>query len=303
MTAGVDRSRRLAVVTGGTSGIGRAAAAGLAERGFRLVLVGRDRGRGEQAVRELAAVAGQGAVEFSAADLASLGQTRALARRLLSRHASVDVLVNNAGGQYADRRITEDGREATLATNVLAPLLLTLELLPALRAAAPSRVVFVNSDAHRYAKLALDDLDAERSYRGLTVHARAKLLQLLVAWELARRLTGTGVAVLAVNPGAAWTTQTAAMSPRMVAPVMRLWWPVIRMAQRRRTPQQAATSSLVAATDPALDGRTGVWIDEHGRIGEPGKLAQDDQLAAQVYERIVGLLRDRPREQRRVLPD
>jgi NAD(P)-dependent dehydrogenase (short-subunit alcohol dehydrogenase family) len=303
MTAGVDRSRRLAVVTGGTSGIGRAAAAGLAERGFRLVLVGRDRGRGEQAVRELAAVAGQGAVEFSAADLASLGQTRALARRLLSRHASVDVLVNNAGGQYADRRITEDGREATLATNVLAPLLLTLELLPALRAAAPSRVVFVNSDAHRYAKLALDDLDAERSYRGLTVHARAKLLQLLVAWELARRLTGTGVAVLAVNPGAAWTTQTAAMSPRMVAPVMRLWWPVIRMAQRRRTPQQAATSSLVAATDPALDGRTGVWIDEHGRIGEPGKLAQDDRLAAQVYERIVGLLRDRPREQRRVLPD
>jgi NAD(P)-dependent dehydrogenase (short-subunit alcohol dehydrogenase family) len=303
MTAGVDRSRRLAVVTGGTSGIGRAAAAGLAERGFRLVLVGRDSGRGEQAVRELAAVAGQGAVEFSAADLASLGQTRALARRLLSRHASVDVLVNNAGGQYADRRITEDGREATLATNVLAPLLLTLELLPALRAAAPSRVVFVNSDAHRYAKLALDDLDAERSYRGLTVHARAKLLQLLVAWELARRLTGTGVAVLAVNPGAAWTTQTAAMSPRMVAPVMRLWWPVIRMAQRRRTPQQAATSSLVAATDPALDGRTGVWIDEHGRIGEPGKLAQDDQLAAQVYERIVGLLRDRPREQRRVLPE
>jgi NAD(P)-dependent dehydrogenase (short-subunit alcohol dehydrogenase family) len=303
MTAGVDRSRRLAVVTGGTSGIGRATAAGLAERGFRLVLVGRDRGRGEQAVRELAAVAGQDAVEFHAADLASLGQTRALARRLLSRHASIDVLVNNAGGQYADRRITEDGREATLATNVLTPLLLTLELLPALRAAAPSRVVFVNSDAHRYAKLVLDDLDAERSYRGLTVHARAKLLQLLVASELARRLTGTGVAVLAVNPGAAWTTQTAAMSPRMVAPVMRLWWPVIRMVQRRRTPQQAATSSLVAATDPALHGRTRVWIDEHGRIGEPGKPARDDRVAAQVYERVVGLLQDRPREQRRVRPD
>jgi NAD(P)-dependent dehydrogenase (short-subunit alcohol dehydrogenase family) len=290
MAEGQGGRRGLAVVTGGTSGIGLATARGLAGRGFRLVLVGRDRGRGERAVQQLVGV-GADAVEFESADLSSIRQTRQLAGRIQARHDRIQLLVNKAGGQYPDRRQTEDGLEATLATNVVTPLLLTEQLLPTLRTAAPSRVVFVNSDAHRFAKLVTDDLNAERSYRGLTVHARAKLAQALVVRELARRLDGTGVSVVLVNPGAAWTAQTAAMTPRMVPPVMRLWWPLIRMVQRRRTPGQAAAAVLVAATGPEPDGGAPVWIDEKGRPGEPGQRARDDAAAAQLYERIEGLLR------------
>jgi retinol dehydrogenase 12 len=125
-------------VTGGTGGIGRATAVALADRGYRLVLVGRDRARGERAARELGGRSTAGRMVFEAADLASRAQVRALAARLRSCYQRVDVLVNNAGGLYADRWLTEDGREATLATNVVNPLLLTLELLPALRARRPA---------------------------------------------------------------------------------------------------------------------------------------------------------------------
>jgi NAD(P)-dependent dehydrogenase (short-subunit alcohol dehydrogenase family) len=239
--------------------------------------------------------AGEGSVEFETADMCSQAEVRDLARRLLSRHERLHVLINNYGGQYADRQVTEDGREAILATNVVNPLLLTLELLPALRAAAPSRVVFVSSDAHRFAKLALDDLDSERLYRALNVYARAKLLQVLVARELARRLRADDVSVFAVNPGAAWTPQTASMTPRMVPPAMRLYWPIMRLVQRRGRPERAALSSIVAATDPALVERTGLWINERGRVAEPGERARDDATAAQVYERIAGFISAAPR--------
>jgi len=276
-----------AVVTGGTAGIGRATAEGLAGNGFNVIVVGRNRERGERVAREIGERATGGRVTFEAADLSSLDEARALGVRLVQRYPRLDVVVHNFGAIYADRRLTRDGHEATFATNVLTPLRLTQELLPALRAGAPSRVVFVNSDAHKFAKPGLDDLKAERFYRGFDVHARAKLLQLLVARHLAARLAKTGVSVLMINPGGAWTEQVAAMTPQVMPPMMRLWWPMIRFVQHRRSPQKAAQPVIRAATDPQLAGRTGVWITENNRVGEPSRTARDDSLAADVYERIA----------------
>jgi NAD(P)-dependent dehydrogenase (short-subunit alcohol dehydrogenase family) len=210
--------------------------------------------------------------------------------RLVQRHPRLDVVVHNFGGMYADRRVTRDGHEATFATNVLTPLRLTLTLLPALGAAAPSRVVFVNSDAHKFAKPDLSDLEAERFYRGFDVHARAKLLQLLVARRLGAQLADNGVSVLMVNPGGTWTEQVAAMKPRMMPPMMRLWWPMIRLVQRRRPTEKAAQPVIRAASDPRLAGHTGVWIGENNKVREPSRTARDDDLAAQVYERIAAMV-------------
>ncbi len=281
---------RTAVVTGGTAGIGRAAAEGLAGGGFNVIIVGHNRERGERVAREVQERANGGRVTFEPADLASLDDVRTLGDRLVRRHPRLDVVVHNFGAMYADRRVTRDGHEATFATNVLTPLRLTQILLPALRAAAPSRVVFVNSDAHKFAKPDLDDLNAERFYRGFDVHARAKLLQLLVARHLAARLADSGVSVLAVNPGGTWTEQVAAMRPRMMPPIMRLWWPMIRFVQRRRSTEKAAQPVIRAATDPQLAGRTGVWISENSKVGQPSRTARDDDLAARVYERIAEMV-------------
>jgi NAD(P)-dependent dehydrogenase (short-subunit alcohol dehydrogenase family) len=281
---------RTAVVTGGTAGIGRAASERLAADGFNVIIVGHDPGRGERVARDIQDRTNRGRVAFEAADLSSLADARALGERLVRRHPRLDVVVHNFGGMYADRWVTGDGHEATLATNVLVPLRLTQELLPALRAAAPSRVVFVNSDAHKFAKPDLDDLEAERFYRGFDVHARAKLLQLLVARHLGDRLIDSGVSVFMVNPGGAWTEQVAAMTPRMMPPMMRLWWPMIRLVQRRRSTQKAALPVIRAATDPLLAGRTGVWITENSKVGQPSRAARDDDLAARVYERIARMV-------------
>ncbi len=150
------------MVTGGTAGIGRAVSEGLAADGFNVIIVGHNPGRGERVARDIQDRTNRGHVEFEAADLSSLADARALGERLVRQHGRLDVVVHNFGGMYADRRVTGEGHEATLATNVLVPLRLTLELVPALRAAAPSRVVFVNSDAHKFAKPDLDDLEAER---------------------------------------------------------------------------------------------------------------------------------------------
>ncbi len=287
---------RTAVVTGGTAGIGRAVSEGLAADGFNVIIVGHNPGRGERVARDIQDRTNRGHVEFEAADLSSLADARALGERMVRQHGRLDVVVHNFGGMYADRRVTGEGHEATLATNVLVPLRLTLELVPALRAAAPSRVVFVNSDAHKFAKPDLDDLEAERFYRGFDVHARAKLLQLLVARRLGVRLADSGVSVFMVNPGGAWTEQVAAMTPRMMPPTMRLWWPMIRLVQRRRSTQKASRPVIRAATDPRLAGQTGVWITENSKVGQPSRAGRDDDLAARVYERIARMV-DGPNEQ------
>lgn len=283
-------TERTAVVTGGTAGIGRATAEGLLAQGFDVIIVGHNHERGERVAGEIRQQFDGDRLTFEAADLSLIEDARRLGERVLRRWPRLSVVVHNFGGMYLDRRLTPEGHEATFATNVLTPLRLTQELLPALRAGAPSRIVFVNSDAHRYGKPDLDDLQAERFFRGFDVHARAKLLQLLVARQLSRDLVGGGVSVFMVNPGGSWTEQVAAMKPRMMPPMMRLWWPVIRLVQRRRSPAQAAQPVIRAATDPHLVGRTGIWITERNKIGEPSDTARDDDVAAAAYQRIASLV-------------
>jgi retinol dehydrogenase 14 len=146
------------------SGIGQATAAALAGRGAQVVLVGRDRGRAEAAAAELAAAGGL-APQVEIADLASMGEVRALANRLGALER-IDVLVNNAGLMAGQRRVTADGYDQTLAVNHLAPFLLTNLLLAQLTAAGPARVITVTSDAHATARLDLDDLQLERGWDG-----------------------------------------------------------------------------------------------------------------------------------------
>lgn len=282
--------RRTALVTGGTAGIGLATAHGLASRGHEVIVVGRNSDRGTRAARDISRAAAVPA-DFMSADLSTVSEVGRLADRILRRiPANLDVVVHNVGGLYPERHLTTDGIEATLATNVVAPLALTRALLPALSAASPSRVVFVNSDAHRFRQADLDDLNADRFHRGFDSYARAKLVQLLVARTLSRELDPSQVTIVAVNPGPAWTGQVAAMTPAMMPPRMRLMWPLIRLVQRSRSPEQAARAVVHAATDPLLTGTTGIWIDQRGNVGEPSDTARDDQLAANVAARVDALV-------------
>ena len=279
---------KVALVTGGTGGIGRQTALGLARLGATVVVVGRDRARGEAAVERIRAESGNPRVELLTADLSSLDQVRALANRFMAKHDRLDILVNNAAGMYAERRETADGHEATLAMTHLSPALLTHLLLPRLRASVPARIVNVGSGVHRQVSVRWDDLQSRTGYRGLDVYGRAKLLNLMWTYELARRMRGTGITVVAADPGCAWTTMTQGMTPAMAPAPLRLAWPLLRRLQRGQTAREAARSSLEAATSRELV--SGAWLDPRGQPARSSRASHDGEAALRAWETTAELL-------------
>ena len=186
---GLPQSRpmdgRTVLVTGGTGGIGRATALGLAAMGAHLAITGRDRARTEDAAGEIRA-SGGGRVDVFVADLSSQAEVRRLAGEVLQRLPRIDVLVNNVGGYWNTRHVTEDGLERTFALNHLAPYLLTNLLLDRLTDGGPARVVTVSSNAQAMGRIDFADLQGRRSYSGARAYNQSKLANVLFTYELAR---------------------------------------------------------------------------------------------------------------------
>lgn len=168
--------------------------------GAKVLLAGRDRGRGDAAVAEIRHRGGT--AEFLQADFSSLRSVRELAAEVRARHARLDVLLNNAGGVSAERRLTPDGIEQTFAVDHLATFLLTEDLRELLATSAPARVVTVSSEAHRMLKtLSFDNLQGERRYKPFLAYAISKLANVLFTYELGRQLAGSGVTASCPHPG------------------------------------------------------------------------------------------------------
>lgn len=189
------------VITGATSGIGLETAARLGALGARLVLVGRNRGKGEAAIARLRAGVPGIAVEMLYADLSRPDEIRRLADDVLATAARIDVLVNNAGALFARREVTPDGLELTFALNHMGYFRLTALLRERLIASAPARVVNVASEAHRGSHLDFEDLQFSKHYSGTRAYQRSKLANILFTRELARRLDGSGVTANCLHPG------------------------------------------------------------------------------------------------------
>ncbi|MFJ8623133.1 SDR family NAD(P)-dependent oxidoreductase [Kitasatospora sp. NPDC093550] len=277
---------RQAVVTAGTGGIGLETALGLAERGYAVTVIGRDEDRGLQAVDRISAVATGSRPRFIAADLSSLGAVRGLALDLAAL-GPLTVLVNNVGAMFAQRQRTVDGIEASFAVNHLSPYLLTELLLDQLRAGGPSRVVNVSSGAVKVAKRTFAAVEPPGGYYGFHWYGRAKLANLAYTLDLAERLRGSGVSVFAADPGGAATSMTngTMASPTIVSPGLRLLWPLVRRRFERSTAgpaAEAARSSVFAATDPSLDGRTGLLIGPEARPVPVPPASTDPRLTADV---------------------
>ena len=193
---------RTCIVTGPTSGIGRQTAADLARLGADVILACRDVGKGEAVREAIAAESGNAHLEVMKLDLADLRSIRSFAAEFQGTHTRLDVLINNAGILAFRRRLTSTGIETTFAVNVLGPFLLTNLLLPMLKSSAPSRVVNVGSATHFSGRLEFDNLQGERRFRFVRAYSSSKLELLLLTYELARRVQGTGVTVNSVHPGA-----------------------------------------------------------------------------------------------------
>jgi NAD(P)-dependent dehydrogenase (short-subunit alcohol dehydrogenase family) len=192
---------KVVVVTGGTSGIGEAAALKLAKMGARLVLVARDASRAEASLQRLRKVSHAAAHTAHLADLSLAAETRRVGREIAAAEPRIDVLINNAGLICARRQVTAEGNELTFATNHLAYFALTHELLATLLASAPARIINTASEVHRRAKLDFNDLQSRHRYDGFVAYAKSKLANVLFTGELARRLSGSGVTANSLHPG------------------------------------------------------------------------------------------------------
>ena len=278
---------KVCVVTGATSGIGKAAAAALAGLGATVVLVGRDRGRTEAAAADIGP-ASASPPRAEVADLASLEQVRGLAGRLAGLER-IDVLINNAGLVLGERRITPDGFEHVFALNHLAPFLLTNLLLPELTASAPARVVTVTSDAHSAARLDLSDPNLERGWDSWRSYANSKLANILFTRELARRLDGTGVTASCAHPGVVRTG-----FGRESRPLLRLGITIARPFMA--SPERGADTIVYLASSPDVAGQTGGYYVKRQRR-EPSAAARDDAAAGKLWEiseKLTGLAPAQP---------
>jgi NAD(P)-dependent dehydrogenase (short-subunit alcohol dehydrogenase family) len=267
---------KICLVTGGTAGIGLVTAGGLAERGARVIVVGRDRRRGEAAVAALAEGCPGAAVEFVAADLSDQGEIRRLAGDVHTRVPRLDVLVNNAGAMFGRRRTSADGIEMTFALNHLGYFLLTHELMAALRAAPAARVVNVASRAHRGVALHFDDLQHERRYSGWIAYKRSKLANLLFTYELARRLEGTGVTANALHPG--FVATEIGVANGLLAGIV---WRTVALAAI--TPEKGARTSIHLASAPDVETVSGGYFAEC-RPERSSAASCDREAAARLWD-------------------
>jgi NAD(P)-dependent dehydrogenase (short-subunit alcohol dehydrogenase family) len=275
---------KVVLITGGTSGIGRAAATALAAMGAEVVVTGRSKERGEAAVEEIRGTSGSKGVSLVLADLAVQAEVRELAQEFRERHDRLDVLVSNAGLIQSRRTETPDGLELTLAVNHLAPFLLTNLLLDLLKKSAPSRVITVSSEARRGASINFDDLQSERRYRAFQVYGMTKLANILFTYELAERLKGTGVVANCLHPGAV-NTNFGSSNRSFGTLLFRAFKPFMR------TPEEGADTVVYLASSSEVGSMTGGYLTDRKVVSsfdEPHDEATQKRLW-EVSEELTNL--------------
>lgn len=266
------------IVTGATGGIGLATAIGVAAAGGRVVLHGRSGGRCDSAVEQVRAAVPESQPETVVADLASLEAVRALGAEVVVRFPRIDALVNNAGAFTMRRKETRDGLEMQFGVNHVAHFLLALTLLPALHASPRGRVVCVSSGTHRSGRIHWNDLQQRRLYNGVAAYGQSKLANVLLAYELQRRVSAAShVISVALEPGLVNTD----MGGKATGPLARLVW------SRRRhhgvSPEEGAATSVYLATAKAgtVDGGT-YWAKS--RQATSSKASYDEEAASRLWE-------------------
>ena len=274
---------KICLVTGANSGIGKATALALAQMGATVVMVCRDRARGEQARSEIITQSKNNAVELLLADLSSQQSIRQLVEHFQQHYTHLHVLINNAGAAFPGRRETVDGVEMTLAVNYLAPFLLTHLLLDVLKASAPARVVNVSSGSHEAGYIKLDNLQSKNPYGSMKVYGQAKLAVVLFTYELARRLEGTGVTVNCLHPGFVATH----FGQRDAGPAFRLLVKVI--GSFGTSPEKGAKTSIYLASSPKVEDVTGHYFVK-SMPKRSASISYDELLQRHLWEQSAQLV-------------
>ncbi len=261
------------VITGATSGIGEAAAEGLAAKGARIVFVARSAQKARALMERLQAINSQGEHDWVQADLSTLAAMKQAGSALALKAPKIDVLVNNAGAVFDRRQETTDGLEMTFAVNHMAYFVMTEILRPNLVAGA--RIVSTSSGAHAFAPLDFDDLQAVNGFSAARAYGRSKLCNVLWTRALARRLEGTGFTANCFHPGGVST----GFGSNMKGP----WRFVFGLIKPfMLTPVKGADTLVYLASSDAVKGKTGgYWVKR--KLTTPSAYAQNEACAERLW--------------------
>lgn len=274
------------VITGANSGIGKETARELGKMGAKIVLVCRNKQKGEEALKELERDA-PGKFDLIIADMASLKSVEGLAEKLKTTYPKIDVLLHNAGVFFQDHQLSPDGIEMTMAVNHIGVFHLTMLMLDHMKNSAPSRIIIVASEAHRKAKIDLSDLQFNnRNFKLLHAYGQSKLMNLLFMRELDKKLAGTGVTINCLHPGVVGTNIVAANSGLFLKTV----WAV--GSKFMMTPAKGALTSIRCASDPALEKVSNKYFEKENISDRINPLSTDQKLAADLWVATEKLIRD-----------
>ena len=281
-----DLQDKIILVTGATSGIGEITARELARQGAHVIILARNRGKAERTQREIIAATGNERVDIVLADLSVLQQVRDVAAQIHDKYPRLDVLVNNAGLMFgAEREVSPDGYEMTLATNHLGPFLLTSLLFDLLQKSPAARIVNVASMAYRFSKPTLDDIQSEHSYSAMWEYGNTKLWNIMFTQELAQRLRAHGITNVTTNslhPGAV-ATGYGKQSGGWLSAVLALGRPFML------SPEKGAETSIFLASNEGVGTTSGGFFSK--KKPEPVKsnfnTAANNQRLWQMSEELT----------------
>jgi NAD(P)-dependent dehydrogenase (short-subunit alcohol dehydrogenase family) len=286
-TPATDLDGEVALVTGGTDGIGEATATGLARRGATVVIVGSTAQKGRDAASRMATETGNADIEFLQADLSLMSEVRRLADRFRTEYDRLDMLIHSAGVIHGDRTVTDEGLEASFVINYLSRFLLTNLLLDRLEASAPSSVVNIAYAGGNSAdKLRFDDLQGADTFSGKRALDQAQVANDLFGLELADRLDGTGVSVSVVNPGLVDTDIRQQGAPWYIRMVDYVLWFL------KRSPNEAAETPVYLAADPAGRALTGRFFGPNREEKPVPQELRDAELRERLWrvsEELTGV--------------
>ena len=279
-----NMSGRICMITGASSGIGKAAALELAHLGATVVLVCRDKNKGESVVDEIMRMHGNRTVDLFIADLSSQESIRSLAREYINKYDQLHVLINNAGVYFTKRRVTVDGIEMTFAVNYLSRFLLTNLLLDVLKKSEPARIINVSGSHHSKGTINFNDLQGQSNYSGSRAIAQSKLAEVLFAHELARRLEGTAVTVNCLHPGVVATglIDKDEDFPKLFKYMFRLIKPFFK------SPEKGAETAVYLAYSTEVEGITGQYFVDR-KIHESSPESHDVAVAQRLWDVSVEL--------------
>jgi len=267
--------KKLCMITGATSGIGRETALALARKGAQVIIVGRNEKKCIKTVSDIKKISANSSIDYICADLSSLKQVREVAQNIIKRYQCLDVLINNAGGYFITRQQSVDGYEMNLALNYLSPFLLTLLLVDMLKASDQGRIINVSSQAHNSGRIDLSGFPQLDSFTGLNAYAQSKLAILLFTYELARKLQGSNVTVNALHPG------LVASNFGKNNGLIRFY--VRRLLKRGEiTPEEGAQTSIYLASSAALDQCTGGYYMNESLV-DSSSASYDSSVASQLW--------------------